>query len=126
MNIFIQNLSILNYLSILNLWLKYIFYDTIFFQNDPTLRLPSPVLLSSFFRLSFLLRELWNEELKEENDVLIHPNIFYLENYNYFGVERVGGLFTHLKMEYRKIINSKIGRPVENPSTDKNANSSSK
>lgn len=87
------------------------------------LRLPSPVLLSLFFRLSFLLRELWNEEQKEEKDVKIHPNIFYIENYNYFGVERIGGLYTHLKTEYRKTINSKLGRPVENSSADKNENS---
>ncbi|XP_050053150.1 E3 ubiquitin-protein ligase RNF123-like isoform X2 [Aphis gossypii] len=64
--------------------------NMIYWRNDPMLKLPGPVLLSTFFRLSFLLRELLSEELVDVNDLKIHPNIFYLENYNFFGIERIG------------------------------------
>lgn len=78
------------------------------------LKLPGPVLLSTLFRLSHLLREFWNEELTKDDQTKISPNIFYLENYNFFGIERVGGLFSYLKPKYQEAIKSKLGTPPEN------------
>jgi hypothetical protein len=80
------------------------------------LRLPGPVILSTLFRLSHLIRELWNEELTKDDQTTINPNIFYLESYNFFGIERVGGLFSYLKPKYQEVIKSKLGNPLNNQS----------
>jgi len=77
-------------------------------------------LLSTFFRLSFLLRELLREELVNVNDLRIHPNIFYLKNYNFFGIERIGGTFSYLKNKYNEIIKSKLGPPFDSRNDDDN------
>lgn len=95
------------------------------------LKLPGPVLLSTFFRLSCLLRDLWKEEFTEENDAKIQPNIFYSENFNYFGMERIGGTFSYLKTVYHKIIKSKLALPTdslptENQTIDQSDNESCK
>lgn len=78
-------------------------------QNDPVLKLPSPVLLSTLFRMLYVVRDLWNEELKEDNIARVHQNIFYLENFNYFGIDRIGGTFSYLRSKYIDNINSKLG-----------------
>jgi len=75
-------------------------------------------LLSTFFRLLFLIRELWNEELVDLKDLRIHPNIFYLENYNFFGIERIGGTFSYLKNRYSDVIKSKLGPPFDSQNND--------
>eukprot|EP00102_Acyrthosiphon_pisum_P014112 XP_008183980.1 PREDICTED: E3 ubiquitin-protein ligase RNF123-like isoform X1 [Acyrthosiphon pisum] len=90
----------------------------IYWRNDPILKLPGPVLLSTFFRMSFLLRELWTEELIAGEHLRIHPNIFYLENYNFFGIERIGGTFSYLKNTYNQNIKSKLGPPFDNRNDD--------
>lgn len=82
------------------------------------LKLPGPVLLSTFFRLSFLLRELLSEELVDINNLKVHPNIFYLENYNFFGIERIGGTFSYLKNMYKEIIKLKLGPPFDSQNDD--------
>lgn len=83
------------------------------------MKLPGSVLLSTLFRMLFLIRELWNEELPEEKYFKIDSNIFYLDNYNYFGTERVGGTFSYLKHKYRELLKFKLKRP-ENQSLDEN------
>lgn len=65
-------------------------------------------MLSTCLRLSFLVRELYKEELAEEEEVKIQPNIFYLEDYNFLGIERVGGLFHYLKTKYKQSLNLKL------------------
>lgn len=90
------------------------------------LKLPSPVLLSTFFRLSFLIRELYEKELKNVKEIKIQPNIFYLDDYNYFGIERIGGLFPYLKLKYQELIKSKIGPNFPNLLDDQNDNESCK
>ncbi|VVC25271.1 Concanavalin A-like lectin/glucanase domain,SPRY domain,Zinc finger, RING-type,B30.2/SPRY domain [Cinara cedri] len=95
--------------------------NMIYWRNDPMFKLPSPVLLSTFFRMSFLIRELWNEELKDEKEVKVHSNIFYLENYNYFGIDRIGGTFSYLRSKYQKIIKPKLNTPSDNRSSSVDA-----
>jgi len=68
--------------------------------------------------MSFLLRELWTEELTAEENLRIHPNIFYLENYNFFGIERIGGTFSYLKNTYHENIKSKLGPPFDSRNDD--------
>ncbi|XP_060863040.1 E3 ubiquitin-protein ligase RNF123-like [Metopolophium dirhodum] len=92
--------------------------NMIYWRNDPILKLPGPVLLSTFFRMSFLLRELWTEELTAGENLRIHPNIFYLENYNFFGIERIGGTFSYLKNTYNENIKSKLGPPFDSRNDD--------
>lgn len=75
-------------------------------------------MLSTFFRLSSALRELWNEELIDTKDVRVHPNIFYLENYNFFGIERIGGTFSYLKNKYSQIVKLKLGPPFDSQNDD--------
>lgn len=87
------------------------------------LRLPGPVLLSTFFRLSFVVRELWNEELGDETDIKTQPDIFYLEKYNFFGIDRIGGTFSFLKTKYEEFLKSKLGFPLYN-SNDQNDSTS--
>ncbi|XP_025196504.1 E3 ubiquitin-protein ligase RNF123-like [Melanaphis sacchari] len=94
--------------------------NMISWRNDPILKLPGPVLLSTFFRLSFLLRELLSEELVDFNNLRIHPNIFYLENYNFFGIERIGGTFSYLKNRYNELIKQKLGPPFDSRNDDNN------
>ncbi|XP_026823070.1 E3 ubiquitin-protein ligase RNF123-like [Rhopalosiphum maidis] len=94
--------------------------NIIYWRNNPILKQPGPVLLSTFFRLSFLLRELLREELVNVNDLRIHPNIFYLKNYNFFGIERIGGTFSYLKNKYNEIIKSKLGPPFDSRNDDDN------
>lgn len=89
------------------------------------LKLPGPVLLSTFFRLVCVLRELCKEEVTEDN-VKIQPNIFYLENYNYFGTERIGGSFSHLKSKYHKIIETKLDPLIDNQIHEQNDSDSCK
>jgi len=90
------------------------------------LKLPNPVLLSTFFRLSFLVREFYKEELEEQKEVKIHANVFYLDDYNCSGIERVGGLFSYLKSKYREIIKSKLTSGYHDESDDQNDNTSCK
>lgn len=90
------------------------------------LRLPGPVLLSTFFRLSYLLRELYKEEISKDKDVKIQPNIFYLESCNYFGIERIGGSFSHLKSKYHKIIKPKFDPPIDSQTHEQNDSDSCK
>lgn len=68
--------------------------------------------------MSFLLRELWTEELTAGENLRIHPNIFYLENYNFFGIERIGGTFSYLKNTYNENIKSKLGPPFDSRNDD--------
>jgi len=68
--------------------------------------------------MSFLLRELWTEELIAGDNLRIHPNIFYLENYNFFGIERIGGTFSYLKNTYKENIKSKLGPPFDSQNDD--------
>jgi len=88
------------------------------------LKLPSPVLLSTFFRLSFLAHDLCKEELLDEKDLKVNSNIFYLKNYNHFGVERVGGAYPFLKRKYKETIKN-VGTSSYNQSNDNDDNSSS-
>jgi len=57
-------------------------------------------LLSALFRLSCVVRELWNGELKEDNVARVQHGIFYSDHFNYFGVDRIGGTFSYLKSKY--------------------------
>lgn len=84
------------------------------------LKLPGPVLLSTLFRLSHLLREFWSEELTKEDQTRMNQNIFYSEEYNFFGMERVGGLFSYLKDKYKEVVKSKLGYPLDNKSHNQN------
>lgn len=70
--------------------------------------------------MSFVLRELWTEELTGGEDLRIHPNIFYLENYNFFGIERIGGTFSFLKSTFNENIKSKLGPPFDSRNGDDN------
>lgn len=83
-------------------------------------KLPGPVLLSTFFRLSFLMRDLWKEELGEEKTVRVHPNVFYIDNYNYFGLERFGGTFLYLKSRYQEDVKLKLGFSYDYSNHDSN------
>lgn len=83
-------------------------------QVDPTMKLPNPILLSTLFRLSRVVRELWNDELKEDNIARVHQNIFYLENFNYFGIHRLGGTFSELRSRHADDIKSKLGGRIFN------------
>lgn len=87
--------------------------------------MPGPVLLSTIFRMLFLIRKLWTEELAEEKDVKIHSDIFYLDSYNYFGTERVGGSFSYLKHKYQGAIKSKLRLPAENHTVNENNDNNS-
>lgn len=75
-------------------------------------------MLSTFFRLSFLVREFYKEELKEEKEVKIHSNIFYLNDYNCLGIERIGGLFQYLRSKYQEVIKSKLESSFYNNQPD--------
>lgn len=90
------------------------------------LKLPNPVLLSTFFRLSFLVREFYKEELIEEKEIKIHTNVFYLDDYNCSGIERIGGLFSYLRSKYQEIIKSKLGSGYDNDTDGQNDNTSCK
>lgn len=72
------------------------------------LRLPGPVLLSTFFRMAFVLQRLWKQELMEYKLVQIYPNIFYVESFNYYGIERIGGTFSYLKTKHKNEIDLKL------------------
>lgn len=78
------------------------------------------MLLSTFFRMSFVIRDIWHEELNEEKDFKVNQDIFYLENYNYFGTERVGGTFSYLRKKYKPNIKSKLGHPSNTTNDDQN------
>lgn len=84
-------------------------------------KLPSPVLLSTFFRMSFLVRDIWNAELAAEKQPRVQSNIFYLDNYNYFGIDRVGGTFSHLKSKYRDVIKPEPGLNSPDNHSDENS-----
>ncbi|XP_050423164.1 E3 ubiquitin-protein ligase RNF123-like [Adelges cooleyi] len=82
--------------------------NMIYWRSDPMFRLPGPVLLSTFFRLAFVLQRLWKQELMEYKLVQIYPNIFYVDSFNYYGIERIGGTFSYLKNKYKNEIDLKL------------------
>lgn len=72
------------------------------------------------------MRDLWNEELSEKRDAKILSDIFYMENYNYFGSERIGGAFIYLKSKYKEDVKLKLGPTYDYNSDDSNENTHGK
>lgn len=78
------------------------------------------MLLSTFFRMSFVMRDIWYEETNEDKGFKVHQDIFYLENYNYFGTERVGGTFSYLRRKYKPNMKSKLRLQSNTINNDQN------
>lgn len=72
------------------------------------LKQPSPVILSTIFRLTVVVQLIWKKELMEYKLVKIDPNIFYFDHLNFIGIERIGGAFSYLKTKYKTEINAKL------------------
>lgn len=85
---------------------------------------PLPVTLCCFHRLLVTFRELWETEVGKR-PVVIDPKVFYDASINYYTVDRVGGVLSHLNKTYiqeltavlgpdHKVVNKKVVQ--ENPS----------
>ncbi|KAK6623954.1 hypothetical protein RUM44_010810 [Polyplax serrata] len=93
-------------------------------RSIPLMQTPLPVTLCCFHRLLVMFRELWESEVGKR-PVVMDPKVFYDASINYYTVDRVGGVLSHLNKTYiqeltavlgpdHRVVNKKIVQ--ENPS----------
>lgn len=70
------------------------------FQTIPALKTPLPITLCCFHRLLVAFRILWDTEVGT-NPVCIPCRTFYDGSMNYNGIDRLGGVISHLNKTYR-------------------------
>ncbi|KAL0278673.1 UNVERIFIED_CONTAM: hypothetical protein PYX00_000425 [Menopon gallinae] len=95
-------------------------------RTIPLMQTPLPVTLCCFHRLLSTFRQLWEYEVGKR-PVTIDSKIFYDASVNYYTIDRIGGVLSHLNKTYvqeltnvlgpdHKVVNKKLVQ--ENPSTD--------
>nr|QVD39346.1 E3 ubuquitin-protein kinase RNF123 [Schistocerca gregaria] len=77
-------------------------------QTLPLLQTPLPVSLCCFHRLLVTFRILWSHEIGQGN-VYIPSTIFYDGSINYFSIDRLGGVLSHLNKTLRADLSRVLG-----------------